>query len=330
MIVRAARTLWVLPVLVLFAQSALADREQAQGLLQAMAKAYHELDYRGRIIYAHGADISTMEVSHAVIDGREYERLTHLDGQLAELIRHGNQLICIHPDQTVTRLPTQSGLGPLSVRDRLARVPAQYNVLLDGEGRVAGRAALRMRLSPLDNHRHGYRLWLDRASSLLLKSETVDESGRVLERVEFVMLDLSPGLDKADFAPPQALEERVLMSVEDTAAAGPLPRVSWLPGGFVASPADLRQPGVERRQISRPVAARTWSDGLAAFSIFVEDVPPDGDREEGVSRHGPTVAVTRQLKHDGRDYRLTLIGEVPLETAERIASGMGLEGADHD
>lgn len=329
---RPAPKLLLLPLLFLVAplqaeQAEQAEEGQAQSLLRAMAEAYHQLEYQGRFIYAHGADISTMEVRHAVIDGHEYERLTHLDGQLAELIRNDDQIVFIHPGQTMTRLPASGGMGPLSVRDRMARVPEQYNVLLDGEGRVAGRQTMRLRLAPLDNHRHGYRLWLDRESSLLLKSEMVDDTGRALERVEFVSLDLSPQLSLSDFEPPRTLGERVLASVDDDALpTGRLPlNAGWLPGGFAAAERDLRRPGGQRD--ARPIVARTFSDGLAAFSIFVEDVTTS-DREEGVSRMGPTVAVTRYLNHAGVDYRLTLIGEVPLATAERVVASVSLGEAD--
>lgn len=316
------------PLMLLVAPLVQADTNQAQALLRAMAEAYHGLEYQGRFIYAHGGDISTMEVSHAVIDGREYERLTHLDGQLTELIRNDDEVICIHPDQTMTRLPAGSSLGPLGVRERLSRVPEQYNVLLDGEGRVAGRQALRLRLAPLDNHRHGYRLWIDRESSLLLKSEMVDDDGRALERIEFVALNLNPQLVVDDFAAPRVVSERILANVEQ--APGPQAdldlKAGWLPNGFAAAGRDLRQPNGE----SAPVVAKTYSDGLAAFSIFIENLAAGGDREAGVSRLGPTVAVTRYLEHAGSEYRLTLIGEVPLDTAERVASAVVLEGVTDD
>ena len=317
--------LFIAPFMLFVSAIAQAETSQAQALLRAMAEAYHQLEYRGRFIYAHGADISTMEVSHAVIDGREYERLTHLDGQLAELIRTGEEIVCIHPDQTLTRLPRGSGLGPLDLRERIARVPQQYNVLIDGEDRVAGRDTLRVRLAPLDSHRHGYRLWLDQESALLLKSEMVDDSGRALERVEFVSLELSPGLTRDDFTVPAAVRERVLESIDEQDHPVGRLRLSsgWLPNGFSIAERDLRQPDARRQ----PIVAKSYTDGLAAFSVFVEPVV-GADREEGVTRMGPTVAVSRNLRLEANDYRVTLVGEVPLPTAERIIAGMELSNAD--
>ena len=186
---------------------ALANTSPAQDQLQSMAQANRSLNYTGRFLYQFGAEVSTMEVSHAVIGGREFQRLTHLDGRLVEVLRRGDEVVCLHPNGTLTRINRKHS-GPLALGDRIARdVPAQYNILVDGDGRVAGRATTRMRVAPLDTYRYGYRLWLDNDSSLLLKSEIVDGSGVALERVEFVSLTLAAPLTEQDFSIPETVKE---------------------------------------------------------------------------------------------------------------------------
>lgn len=303
--------------------AALAEDSPAHSQLQAMTQASRTLNYSGRFLYQFGAEISTMALDHAVIDGQEYQRLTHLDGRLVEVLRRGDEVICLHPDRSLTRMNREQS-GPLSLADRLSRdVPEQYNILVDGDGRVAGRAATRMRIAPLDAHRYGYRLWLDDDTRLLLKSEVVDGSGVALERVEFVTLNLAPTLSEADFAVPAALEERAI-----TAVAQPHPgqvvsvATGWLPPGFRSDPQGWRQGGKHRT----PVAAQGFSDGLAAFTVFVEPVA-DGSVEEGVSRVGPTVAVSRRLTAPSGAYLITLVGEVPQATAERVVEGVSIQDA---
>lgn len=308
------------PVLALADQSA---PPQAHQNLNAMAQASHSLSYKGRFLYQFGAEVSTMEVKHAVVDGREYQRLTHLDGRLVEVLRRGDEVICLHPDRSLTRL-NQEQSGPLNLSDRLAdNIPEQYNVLVDGDGRVAGRGATRMRVAPLDSHRYGYRLWLDEQSELLLKSETVDGSGVALERVEFVSLNLSPGLTLQDFQTPEVAREDALETVPEHVSNEQIKvKPQWLPGGFTAMPLDWRQVRNERQ----PVAAQGYSDGLATFTVFVEAV---GEKavEEGVSRVGPTVAVSRRLTAPSGAYLLTLVGEVPQATAERVVDNIRVRDA---
>jgi sigma-E factor negative regulatory protein RseB len=303
-----------------------ADEMSASQLLRQMADAARSLDYRGRLLYMRGGDVTTLELLHARIDGREHERLTQLEGALAEVIRRGEHVVCVHADQTITRLVNRTSVTPLGLHERLSNsLPMQYQLQLDGEDRVAGRPAYRMQVLPMDQFRYGYRLWTDQQSHLLLKSELVDLTGKALERIEFVSLELAPNLTSADFVVPAALKERALDSLD--ASEHPQGQVrfstSWLPEGFIEADRDLRLSGGERR----PVAAATFSDGLAAFTLFVEE--PGEDKAEGVSKIGPTVAISRLLDSATGSWLVTLVGEVPQLTGERVLAGLSL-GASGD
>jgi sigma-E factor negative regulatory protein RseB len=65
-----------------------------------------------------------------------------------------------------------------------------------------------------------------------------------------------------------------------------------------------------------------FSDGLAAFSVFIEDMPPAGAADM-VSRNGATVAVTHLTEGpEAGPHLVTLVGELPTGTAERIAQSI--------
>jgi sigma-E factor negative regulatory protein RseB len=308
---------WLMVLLASMAFQARAEQVSAPLLLQQMTEAARALEYRGRLLYMHGSALTTLELLHARFDGREHERLTQLDGQLAEVIRRGDHVVCVHADQTITRLVNRNSVSPLGLNERLnTTVPAQYQLLLDGDDRVAGRAVHRLRLLPQDQFRYGYRLWIDQESRLLLKSELVDAAGQALERLEFVSLELAPGLAVSDFDVPPALKERALDPLD--ASQHPHGRVmlraGWVPEGFVEVDRDLRLTGGERQ----PVVATTYSDGLAAFTLFVE--PAAESAAEGVSRMGPTLAISRAMGQGG--WLVTLVGEVPELTGERVLAGL--------
>ncbi|MHA7918141.1 MucB/RseB C-terminal domain-containing protein [Alloalcanivorax xenomutans] len=310
-----------LPALLL-APPASAQEAPAATLLQSMSEASRQLNYKGRFLYQFGAEVSTMEVSHAVFDDHQYQRLTHLDGRLVEVLRRGPELVCLHSNGTLTRISDANGL-PLEFQDRLASaIPSQYNVLLDGDGRVAGRPTLRVRVAPLDNHRYGYRLWLDDESKLLLKSEMVDGNGLALERVEFVTLDLNPGLQRIDFDVPETHSERALENVASSRPGNFVIEAQWLPGGFEAVDRDWRRVDT----VADPVAAQSYSDGLATFTVFAEAT--DGaSPEEGVSRVGPTVAISRHIQNGPITFLMTLVGEIPQPTAERVMQSIQVSTA---
>lgn len=296
---------------------------EARTLLADMASAYRSRTFTGRLVYLYGNDVTTLAVRHAVIDGIEYERLSHLDGR-AELLRVGQQVLAVHPDGSVTRMPNRDGRSVVSLFDLMAeQLPAQYSVLLDGDARVAGRSAIRLRVRPLDNHRYGYRLWVDRDSKLLLKSETLDPNNAPLERMEFVQLELSPPLTAADFAPPPTHRYHAIEDLGAIREISPNIEPGWLPAGFVPLQRDLRRSA----PVHQPVAALAYGDGLASFTLFVQGVPEGASVEQGVSRMGPTLAMTRHAQaSQGGGLLLVLVGEIPQDTAERIMDHVVIGG----
>ena len=292
----------------------------ALALLQAMGKAMESTSYSGRFVYQHGSDSSTLEIAHARIDGTEYERLTHLDGQLAELIRHGDQVICVHPDKTITRFARPGTPNPLALQARLAAsVPEQYRLEKGGEDRVAGRPAWRLDVIPEDKWRFGYRLWVDRESSLLLKSETRDQNGNALERLEYVSLSLAPDLSRKDFIAPEGASEQTLPVVEQAAISERPVQLApqWLPPGFEQAGADTRL------EQGYPVTARAYSDGLGTFTLFAEPLQARSMRDS-LGRRGPTLLVTRVVELGGERFAVSLVGEVPPATAEEVLSRLRL------
>ena len=112
---------------------AIADSLPAQTLLERMTEATQELDYQGRFLYQLGGEVSTMEIRHAVIDGEQYQRFTHLDGRLVEVLRLGDELVCLHPNGTLTR-GGLIDLGQRAVDERLGPLP-QLGALIEGAQR---------------------------------------------------------------------------------------------------------------------------------------------------------------------------------------------------
>ena len=95
-------------------------------------------------------------------------------------------------------------------------------------------------------------------------------------------------------------------------------QVGWLPRGFAMGARATRRgaaPGA-------PLQSLYFGDGLAAFSIFIEPVPDGASvpNSAQVMREGATVALSVTTRdRDARMYLVTVVGEVPLATAERVA-----------
>jgi sigma-E factor negative regulatory protein RseB len=63
-----------------------------------------------------------------------------------------------------------------------------------------------------------------------------------------------------------------------------------------------------------------YTDGLTSFSVFIE--AEQGIIPEGVAQRGATLAVMDNLSYQNKNYRITVVGEIPVITAQKIAQNI--------
>src|SRR5690606_30252504 len=185
-------------------------------------------------------------------------------------------------------------------------------------GRVAGRACRIAHVDPHDALRWHFRLCVDLDSGLLLKAQTVDEQGTVLEQVAFSEVHigdkhvdaalLEPRYDTRDWKHMRPGEP------VDLAAAG------WK----IVPPHGFHPVSQQRRTLKRDqeVQQRVLSVGLAAISVFIESYAPERAEPPGAVQYGATNVYSRQ---EG-DFWLTVLGEVPAHTVRQVAETITYEG----
>lgn len=301
--------------------------EVARQWLSEMDDAFNTVNYDGVFSYFSNAELATLRIVHMVIDGVQHERLIHQNGAPREIVRQGEEVVCIlMPGDDLLSLESNVPAGPFarSFVRRYDAISAYYGLHFFGEDRVAGRRAVRLAIAPLDENRFGYRLWLDAETRLLLKSELVDAEGNALEIFQFSSLVIGDEVDPTALAPEgQEGTAKVSNFVLDSQPSIPVLegvrwKPDWLPDGFALSSNNTRRTMDENKSISTMM----FSDGLAAFSVFIEDMPPAGAADM-VSRNGATVAVTHLTQGpDEGAHLVTLVGELPTDTAKRIAQSI--------
>lgn len=277
-----------------------------------------------------GVRSSTFRVVHMIVDGVERERIAYLSGPQREILRSGEQVTCLlRPGDRLLNLEgaLPSGLyGRVFARDSV-EVGRYYEVSFNTPGRVAGRPVVALDVTPRDENRFGYKLWLDEQTGLLLRSELRDPAGAKLEIFEFKTVRFGDAVAAEDLRPQMegALIRHLSRSADaDADAAGadaevvPAPwRPRWVPPGFRMTGSDMFQPDGR----SAGVNTLRFSDGLAAFSVFIEPMPAAGAGSL-VSRAGATLALTHLTRSAHGDQLITVVGEVPVATARRIARGV--------
>ncbi len=313
---RGARCL-TLVTLVLLATAARAEDPRPLALLEAMAGAGQSIHYRGSFTYEHSNSMESFRVFHWVDDGRAHDRVEALNGPESSLQRLGPGDTCQPLGYRLLQTgPTETGEAASDdgSAPELDRLDNYYQLSLRGEERIAGRPTYTLEVRPRDLLRYGYILNIDQETGLLLRSLLIDENHGVLERFQFVELELE---DEADTVRREAksLPGETASSPDCDTRSPKTPSdwmLSWVPPGFVFS---------GERQLAEDIDMLMYTDGLASFSVFLQ--PFSGQISvEGRAKSGATSAFMGQLAAGARDFRVTVVGEIPVHVAEQLARGI--------
>ncbi len=295
----------------------LAESQPVLEMLQRMQVALQTLNYHGTLVYLQEGQMQSMHVAHRVDASGEQERLISLNGVAREVIRKGEVVVCYLPDsKTVTvgkRQMPDNVLSKLAEND-FSELQRYYQFELESLDRVAGRPTQTLRIKARESDRYGYRLWLDAHNALLLKSELLDERGRVLEQAMFSNIEVVDSIPAAMVEPTTAGEDFSWFRLDQTDSLRKVTRSDWrlaaLPVGFVVSAHYLQT----MPNSSQPAERWVLSDGLANVSVFVEPFEAGQESFEGGASMGPVNAFGALMA----EHQITVIGEVPLNMVERI------------
>jgi sigma-E factor negative regulatory protein RseB len=285
--------------------------------LDRMNRALTTRNYVGVFTHVRGTRAETLRIIHRVRGRDVSERLLSLDGSGREFVREGDELTCYFPDKRTVLVERRAPDGPL-----LGALPAidddsslVYEVRGGERERLLGRTTRVVALSPRDEYRYGYRLWIDEQTSMPLKTQLCDRSGAVIEQILFSSIDLPERIPDSEFKPLVDASGYRWVRAERQVASATSPEL-WeamrLPPGFrMATRSSQALPGSRE-----PVAHLVFTDGVASVSVFVEPRKPDSVPTEGPSRVGSSSAFSTVVD----DHQVTAIGEVPPNTVEFIAT----------
>ncbi|MCW8196456.1 transcriptional regulator [Proteobacteria bacterium 005FR1] len=282
--------------------------EQVNRVLREMSTAVRELNYRGLFTYEVGGSLDTYRIVHRVENETEYERLQKLNGPEREIIRAGHMTDCLSQGDQLLRGIVRSAENSSELKDN-------YHFYLTGDERVADRSASIVHIVPKDSHRFGYTLSIDKQSGLPLKAMRVNTDKRVMERIQFVELTIGGEISESDVEPSSAQPRQAphnLIDCQPQATGEPAWKATWLPPGFVYS---------GQRAIENGDHMQTYTDGLATFSVFVS-AANTRPAIEGRAQIGATVAYVDQRFWKDQPHSVTVVGEIPFATAQRVVAGV--------
>jgi sigma-E factor negative regulatory protein RseB len=311
--------------------TAVAAEEPTQWL-ERMNQALTTRNYDGTFSHWHGGKVEMLRIIHRVQDGAVAERLVSLDGSGREFIRSGLDVACYLPDKKtvlVERRPADESLlgGFPAVNQQTASF---YDIREVERTRLNRRDTHLITVTPKDEFRYGYRLWIDESTGMPLKTQLCDGRGRVIEQIVFASLTLSSRIPDSAFKPEVSTEGFQWLRNQSAPAKEPPENASlvWnalkLPPGFkMAARSAQVLPGS-----TDPVSHLVFSDGLASVSVFVEmetktREPAD---EQTVTEESARLGSSSVYSTMMGGRKVTAVGEVPPATVRSIASSFSSQG----
>ncbi len=295
--------------------------------LERMNQALTTRNYDGTFSHWHGGKVEMLRIIHRVQDGTVSERLASLDGSGREFIRTGAQLACYLPDKrtvVVEQRPLQEPLvGFPAVSEQTASF---YDIREVGRTRLNRRDTHLITVTPKDEFRYGYRLWIDDKTAMPLKTQLCDAQGHVIEQIVFADLTLSSHITDAAFRPDVSTEG--FQWVRDGGGPPRAPPPGTLAWGAVRLPPGFRMTVRSAQTLpgsSGPVDHLVFTDGVASVSVFVEIQRTVNATPAGVAESA-TLGSSSAFSTVVDGHKVTAVGEVPPATVQFIATQVKAEG----
>jgi len=311
------------------AQTQISNSLDPKILYQRMLDSRKIYDYEGILTYEQAGQMQSFKVSSSQQGTMLDQHLNQLDGpQLQHAMKFDADC--------------QASQG-----SSVEQFDEYYNFFAIGEERVAGRTGTEIVLMPVDKYRNGYRFVIDYDSGLMLRSVVTAPDRRVVERTQFVNIEYEPrdfteteepDIDQEEASPEesQSIDEEQIDSSEELDNSGLAEAAQeeestesanmincnfinvengwvsgWLPAGF-----ELLQSTFEDER-----ATLVYGDGISVVSVFIEPVletflPPSN------AQRGATAIYINYLSTRTETYLVSVVGEVPMATAERVFSSL--------
>jgi sigma-E factor negative regulatory protein RseB len=309
----------------------LAEPGDLSDWLQRMAESPNRHSHEGTFILQREDRLDTVRIVHHANEAGYRQRLQVMTGAPREVIRSVEETSASGATRVESRGVSHERTRRTGViYERLLRAGDHYRIHSPGDDRIAGLPCFLLRADARDAYRFSHQYCLHSETGLPLLSELLDHDGRMIERMVFTEIRLVESI------PANALEARdrdariVHVQAADASVPSLQAGLTWyfeaLPAGFEPIIASNRTLG----QDVPPLLHFVLSDGLATVSVYIGAQGDGGSHFVGDTRSGATHAIARSVS----GHQITVVGEVPADTIERIAASArwappsGNSGAD--
>src|SRR5574337_1432574 len=144
------------------------------------------------VVTSSSGNMASARIWHAWTDGRQIDRVESLTGTPRSTFQYEGRVVTFLPQAHVVRTEQRAfiDLFPNLLKSNDAALDAFYQARAAGNDRVAGYDAAAVLIRPRDALRFGYRVWTENKTGLVVKVQTLDDDGHVLEQAAFSDLQI--------------------------------------------------------------------------------------------------------------------------------------------
>lgn len=292
----------------------------AEPWLQKMSSSISEQNYQiSFVVLTRNKEAQPYTWRHSVIEGVEMEHLSRLNGPTHEVLRIGNKISYFEPNTPPYTLMSDVINGPIPfelLRNPLNLLNA-YDFILVGRTRVSGLPAQQIRIVSKDKSRYSYNLWLDQQTGIVLKWDMLDLQDKVLEQIQVTSLNVLNEPDEFfEKIEKEKIDKLAAVKIHEDVQHGW--QLNWLPEGM-----KIVATNIHRLPLTGQLTDYVMlSDGLVNVSVYLQRV------NDSQSHRVPLLIDTNTLLSLQVDsVAATIIGKIPLKTADAIAASIGAADA---
>lgn len=292
---------------------------QARDVLAKMSQAMAKLNYQGTLSIYRNGKLDALKFYHAVEKGVEQERLLSLNSPLREIIRNSKQVNCIFLDSKEIIVDHRSTRRSflMDLPENLDQVEKYYQLGLESEETIALQPTIVISIKPLDSYRFARKIWVARSNYLPLKYELLDDTGMMLEQMQFTDIAVMDTIAIKELPEVPEANVRHINDMEPIDIQRATFALQKIPQGFKAMFFAHRNMSDEEQLVEHLLL----SDGFASVSIYLEKSLQQ--MKLGHQSAGAVNSFFQEL--DG--HQLTIMGEVPTRTLRYIAEGFQFKKA---
>lgn len=310
---------WLIFISLLAASSAQAQETSATSgvrWIQKMQKAQQTLNYEMSFVVVSGKTATPWRWFHGQVEGKEVEILTALNGPGQQMIRVGDVVTYLQPEEAAYSIKGAIADSPLPevLTAELSTIQTSYDLHVVGKSRVAGLPARLIRVLSRDDDRYHYWIWVHETTGLMLKSAIVSLQGEVLEQIQVSNIQVTDHTNEllvevlsAELPQPFAVKKRLPVDKFDW-------QINWLPEGFKAVKFDRHYLMGGQEMVDYLML----SDGIVWCSIYMRKLRQQESLKPVALNSGAVTYLSLPIQQ----HEVTVVGKIPAKTAERLLNSI--------